>query len=227
MKAESKDWLRKAALLGGLVLVLALAGLWIHHLIGGTKAKKHYVSELTLVKPPPPPPPKEEKPPPEPVKREEVKIDQPKPDQAPEPKSDDNKPAGKDLGVDADGNGSGDGFGLVGRKGGTDLLASGGGNGGGGANRAQFSVFTSSAQQILREQITKHLKLKSRDYRATYKIWLDGEGNIKRFELTPTGSAEVDEDLRMALAEVRGLNLAPPPDLPQPLRFQFTLRPAG
>jgi protein TonB len=208
-------------------VALALMGLWIHHLIGGAQNKKHYVSQINLIKPPPPPPPpKEDKPPPEPIKKEEVKIDEPKPEQAPEPKSDDNKPVGKDLGVDAEGNGAGDGFGLVGRKGGTDLLATGGGNGGGGS-RAQYSVFTSSAQQILLEEIRKHLKLKNRAYRANYKIWLDNEGNIKRFELTPTGTPEIDDDLRTALAEVRGLNLAPPPDMPQPLRFQFTARSPG
>jgi protein TonB len=226
MNQAGKRWIGRIALITGGLLVLVLLALFIRHMISGTHEKKHYVSEISLIKPPPPPPPpKEDKPPPEPVKREEVKIDQPKPEQAPEPKSADNKPAGKDLGVDADGSGSGDGFGLVGNRGGTDLLATGGGSGGG--SRAQFSVFTSSAQQILLEEIKKHLKLKNRAYRANYKIWLDSEGNIKRFELTPTGTADIDDDLRTALAEVRGLNLAPPADMPQPLRFQFTARSPG
>jgi len=225
MSDAAKQWAARIAIAAAGLLVLVAAGFLIRHLIAGTQGKKHQAPQITLLKPPPPPPPKEDKPPPEPVKKEEVKIDQPKPDQAPEPKSDDNKPAGKDLGVDAEGSGPGDGFGLVGNKGGTDLLATGGGTGG--ASRAQFSVFTSSAQQILHEEIKKRLKVKSSNYRVSYKIWLDEQGNIKRFELTPTGNREVDDDLRMALAEVRGLSLAPPPDLPQPLRFQFTLRPAG
>jgi periplasmic protein TonB len=223
MNEPVKAWIGRIALVAGMLLALVLAALLIRHLIGGAQSRKHYVSQISLIKPPPPPPLKEEKPP-EPVKREEVKIDQPKPEQTPEHKSDDNKPAGKDLGLDAQGSGPGDGFGLAGRPGGTDLLATGGGAGGG--NRAQFSIFTSSAQQILLEEIRKHLKLKNRAYRANYKIWLDGEGNIKRFELTPTGVPEIDDDLRNALAEVRGLNLVPPPDMPQPLRFQFTARPA-
>ena len=225
MSPAVKTWATVAAFVAGTALLLALGYFVLRHMIKAERTKPHAMA-ISVFKPPPPPPPKPEEKPPEPIKKEEVKIDQPKPDQAPEPKSDDNKPAGKDLGVDAEGNGSADGFGLVGNKGGTDLLATGGGSGGG-ANRAAFSVFTSSAQQILRDEITKRLKLKSRDYRANYKIWLDGEGNIKRFELTPTGNPEVDDDLRTALADVRGLKLAPPPDLPQPLRFQFTLRPAG
>jgi len=225
MNATAKAWVGRVTLVGGMVLALVLAALFIRHLIGTEKAKPRAVS-ISVFKPPPPQPPKPEEKPPEPVKKEEVKIDQPKPDQAPEPKSDDNKPAGKDLGLDAQGTGPGDGFGLAGRPGGTDLLATGGGTGGG-ANRATFSVFTSNAQQILHEEIKKRLKVKNRDYRANYKIWLDNEGNIKRFELVPTGTAEIDDDLRMALADVHALNLAPPPDMPQPLRFQFTLRPAG
>ena len=225
MNTVIRDRIANLAIVLGIVLALVLAGLGIRSLISGKATKKPAAQQISLLKPPTPPPPKPEEKPPEPVKREEVKIDQPKPDQAPEPKSDDNKPAGKDLGVDAVGSGPGDGFGLVGNKGGTDLLASGGGTGTG--SRAQFSVFTSSAQQVLHEEIKKRLKIKNRDYRVSYKIWLDEAGNIKRFELSPTGTPEVDEDLRMALAVVRGLNLAPPPDMPQPLRFQFTLRPAG
>ncbi|HEY4375317.1 MAG TPA: hypothetical protein VGN52_25560 [Burkholderiales bacterium] len=224
--SSRRGWLRNAGLVAALACLLVLTGFVIHHLIQKGKKPGAYKPEITLIKPPPPPPPppKEEKPPPP---KEEVKIEQPKPQETPQAKSDDNKPVAKDLGVDAQGSGAGDGFGLQGRPGGTDLLKSGGDGPGGGGNRAQYSMFTSSAQQILRDEITRHLKLKSRDYRATYKIWLDGEGNIKRFELTPTGIPEVDDDLRTALAEVRGLNLAPPPDMPQPLRFQFTLRPAG
>jgi len=225
MNETGKAWMGRIAMVAGVVLVLVAAGMLIRHLIGGNQSKKHYVPQISLIKPAPPPPPKEEKPP-EPVKKEEVKIDQPKPQDTPEPKSDDNKPAGKDLAVDADATSGSDGFGMVAKRGGTDLLATGGGNGSG-ANRAQFSIFTSSAQQVLHEEIKKRLKVKNREYRVNYKIWLDSEGNIKRFELVPTGTPEIDDDLRTALAEVRGLNLAPPPEMPQPLRFQFTLRPAG
>ena len=98
-----------------------------------------------------------------------------------------------------------------------------------GASRTQFAMFTNSAQQLLHDEIKKRLGAKSRnrDFRANYKIWLEADGSIKRFELTPTGSSEVDEELRSALAEVRAVRVSPPADLPQPLRFVFTSRAAG
>lgn len=225
-------WARLAWLAGALVVLLLLF-FTIKSFMGKTDKPKKTVPQITLIKPPnPPPPPKEEKPPKPEIKREEVKIEQPK--NEPEPQAADSKPAGQDLGVDAAGAGSGDGFGLVGKKGGADLLATGSGPGGAsaapaGANRVQYSMFTNSAQQLLHDEIRKRLGAKSRnaDFRANYRIWLEPDGSIKRYELTPTGNAAVDEDLRTALAEVRSLKLAPPADMPQPLRFLFTSRASG
>jgi protein TonB len=217
--------------IGGAVALAFLAALFfaIQSFLGKTDKPKKYVPQITLVKPPPPPPPpKEDRPPPPPPKREEVKVEQPKEAPAPAP----GQPAGKDLGVDADGSGAGDGFGLVGKRGGTDLLATGGGGAAGAAasvNRAQFALFTNSAQQLLHDEIKRRLgeKTRNRDFRVNYKIWLAADGSIRRYELAPTGDAQVDAELDRALAEVRNLKLAPPSDLPQPLRFLFTSRATG
>jgi len=220
MNDVSKQRLGRTALGTGMLLALVLVGLAIHNLTPGTQEKKHSAPRIIDVQPVRP---ESAQQPAETVKPPEVKVEVPKAPQPSEPTSADNKPAGTALGVDAEGKGPGNGFDMEARPGNAGLLAPRSGSGG----RAQFSVFTSSAQQILLEEVSKHLKLKNRDYRANYKVWLDSEGNIERFELTPTGIPEIDDDLRMALAEVRGLNLAPPPDMPQPLRFQFTARSSG
>ncbi|MFN0160008.1 MAG: hypothetical protein ACKVQQ_02190 [Burkholderiales bacterium] len=228
-RARSAWWgrLLGVAFAAGFLALIYFVG---QSFMGKSEKPKKYVPQISLIKPPaPPPPPKEDKPPPPQPKREEVKVEQPR--EAPTPQA--GQPAGKDLGVDADGAGAGDGFGLVGKRGGTDLLASGSGGAGAPAttavNRAQFAFFTNSAQQVLHDEIKRRLgeKTRNRDFRANYSIWLDPDGSIRRFELTPTGNPEVDGDLKNALAEVRSLKLAPPADMPQPLRFLFTSRASG
>ena len=79
---------------------------------------------ISLVKPPPPPPPEEKmEKPPEPELQEEVEI--PELSEMPEeiPELGDEPPPGEQLGLDADGSGGGDAFGLVARKGGRGLLS--------------------------------------------------------------------------------------------------------
>ncbi|MBI5041244.1 MAG: hypothetical protein HZB57_08620 [Gammaproteobacteria bacterium] len=87
-------------------------------------APKKGPQQITLLTPPPPPPPVER--PPEPEVQEEVKVEEPEPvDDLPEEAADE-PPPGADLGVDAEGGAGGDGFGLIGRKGGRGLLAGAG-----------------------------------------------------------------------------------------------------
>ena len=199
--------------------VIALLGLGLKELLRDSeKPRKQTVHNIALLKPPPPPPPpkpKEKLPEPE-IKKEEVKIDQPKPD-AP---NEDDAPEGKQLGVDAEGGAGSDGFGLVGNKGGRDLLA--------GGTKGAFAFYTNQLQRHLQDELAKNRKLKRLDYRVMVRVWLSKSGSVQRVDLGgSSGDAEVDEALRMALAAAPALRDAPPENMPQPIRIRIMNRGAG
>lgn len=203
------------------LLVLVLLGIGLKSLIGdGGKAKKQKVHQISLLKPPPPPPPPkpQEKPPEPEMKKEEVKIDQPKP----EPQQADNQPPeGKQLGVDAEGGAGGDGFGLVGNKGGRDLLGGGGGG-------AAFAFYTNLVQRHLQDELARNRRLKLTDYRIIVRVWLSRSGAVQKAELAgSTGDPEVDESIRTALLNAGNLREPPPENLPQPLKIRITNRGAA
>ncbi len=224
-----KDY-RDLLIAGVVILALALVGGGVYYFMnlkssGGPK-KPPKISLIPTTPPPPPPPPKEEKRPEPPKEQKEVKMEQveqknePPPDQSLKMEG----AAGEGPSVFGGGKVVNEDMGKIGEPG-----AATGGPATSGSNRMQFAMFTNNAQQLLHDEIKKRLGAKSRnrDFRANYKIWLETDGSIKRFELTPTGISDVDEELRTALAEVRALRLSPPADMPQPLRFLFTSRASG
>lgn len=223
--------MRSKLLVGvAVVLLLALIGGAVYYFMNlkstGGPRKPPKISLIPATPPPPPPPPKEEKRPEPPKEQKEVKMEQveQKNESAPDQSLKMEGAAGEGPSVFGGGKVSSDDLSKIGQPG-----ATAGGPPTTGSSRSQFAMFTNSAQQMLHDEIKKRLadKSRGRDFRANYKIWLDPDGSIKRFELTPTGNSDVDEDLRAALAEVRSLRLAPPADMPQPLRFLFTSRAAG
>jgi protein TonB len=214
MEGQKPSWMRWGGVALGLVVAVML-GLGLKDLLVSDKpAKKPRLQQITLVKPPPPPPP--EKKPPEPeIKKEEVKIEQPKPDEAPKP-ADNEPPAGKDLGVDAEGSGSGDGFGLVGRKGGRDLLAGAGG---------KYAGYTTLLRQQIQEIMAKDKRLRSANYKAVVRIWMTRDGRVEKFEMVgSTGYPDTDGLIKLALASMPSLKEAPPEDMPQPIKMRITSR---
>lgn len=198
--------------------LLALLGFALKKLFGDAgPQKKQTVHNISLLKPPPPPPPPkpQEKPPEPEMKKEEVKVEQPKPD-AP---NQDNAPEGKQLGVDADGGAGGDAFGLVGNKGGRDLLAGG---------KMGFAFYTNQLQRHLQDELARHKRLKGADYRVTVRVWLSRSGAVQRVDLAGTsGNGEVDETLRRVLADVPALREPPPESMPQPIKVRITNRGAA
>lgn len=127
--------------------------------------KKAVVQQITLITPPPPPPP----PPPEPkiepenVEQIEEEIPETPPEQAME------EPAGEDLGIDSDGAAGTDGFGLIGRKGGTGL-------GLGKAGRYEVMI-----KEKLHDLISSDEELSYLAYTATIKVWIKPSGEVDRF----------------------------------------------
>lgn len=206
---------------GGVALVLIGLGVaWLVKFMGGAEEprKKKVIQEISLMKPPPPPPPPKTPPPP-PKEQPQEKIDVPKPD--PTPAKAEAPPPGPDLAVDAAGSGSGDSFGLVGKKGGSDLI---GGGGGGTGNK--FAWFGSLVKERLQDAIAKDRKLRDLgDFQRLVNVWVDASGAITRVELVGRAdNAELDTALRHALVSLPPLRQGAPGDMPQPVRLRIAQR---
>lgn len=221
-------WRNRILVVLAVGMVVALVATMVRSFLAQPdKPRRPSVQQIAILKPPPPPPPKvEDKPPPPEMKREEVKIPEPDRPQQPE-QARDTPPAGANLGVDADGGAGTDGFGLVGRKGGRDLLA-GGQEGSRGADRQRFAWYAQRIQQHFQAELAREDKLRTRDYRAVVNVWLGPDGRVQRTELVDgTGHLETDEALRAALARLSSLAEAPPESMPQPVRLRIVSRGAG
>ncbi len=208
---------------GGAALALAVAVLlvlWLRDVLQSAKPSKPMkLQQITLMRPPPPPPKPPEEKPPEPEVKEEVKLDEPTPE---EPQPADAPPPGADLGVDAEGSGDGDGFGLVGKKGAGDLIGGGGGGNPWGRYDALLNEAVSSAFQ---QALARDKTLKGKNYKVMVKVWIDSSGKVARSALIDsTGDARADEVLKEALNSMRALRDVPPADMPQPVKIRVTSR---
>lgn len=218
---RGKRWILIACALGVMGAVTAIA---MSFMTEGTSRKRNVVHQIAILRPPPPPPPKPEEKPPEPEIEEEV-VKMPEPDVSPDPQPADAPPAGPDLGVDAQGTGDGDSFGLVGKPGGKDITTIGTGGGGG---RAEFGFFAGLLQQHFTEQFNRNDKLKSREYKVVIKVWLGTDGGVQRYELSgSSGSEDTDAAILGALSQMAPMEESLPSDMPQPVRLRVISRGAG
>ncbi len=165
------------------------------------------VQVVSLIMPPTPPPKIEEKI--EPEKQEEVKIDEPEPLPTP-----DDQPATGELGMDADGSGAGDGFGLLGRKGGHDLLD---GN--------PYSYFTGQLQKAIYDALYENEIIRKRHYTVIVSIWVEGNGKIKKIEMqNSSGDKSIDNEIRITLNRLSEISETPPEQMPQPINLRIASR---
>ena len=213
---EARNW-RGLAI--GLVLGVAVLGLIVYGALRMMKnsslAPPPREQTITVIPqaPPPPPPPKEEPPPPP---EEQPKLEEPTPKD--EPQQDqadaDQAPAGDDLGVDANGSGSGDGCGLVGKKGGRGLV------GGGDRNR----WFAGRVQQELQRTLAESEAMRGLKYSMVIKLWFKADGAVDRFDLQGLlPDAKSDAAFRQVVGALK-LAEAPPEDMPQPIRLRVVSR---
>lgn len=238
---EWKTWLVRLlflALLCAAVLVVR------HQLLSEHPRSQLFVQRIRMVNPQPPPAPRpheeskaesakqESKPEEAQTQRGIVALAEPSagpagPPGPPGPPG--ARPSGDQLGVDTEGEGSGDSFGLVARRGGRDITTIGGGGGGGGAsrpidNRLAYSGYGRLVAQKLADTLQQNPALVEHEYMVVVLVWIDGRGRIVRSELTKSsGFIEVDSALRDALADARILP-EPPGGLPQPLKLRFTTK---
>jgi protein TonB len=202
---------------GVVLAVLVAVGLYqLRDLFQKPVQSKKQVQQISMVQPPPPPPPPPEQKPPEPeVKEEKIEEAEPEPEPEPEQQAEE-PPPGDQLGVDAAGGAGSDAFGLVGKKGGHGLLGGGGGN--------TIIWYGQHVQKVLVDELQRSLKDKARNskYSAVIHLWIGPNGGVSRVELAnSSGTAEIDEALKAALAGIRGSFKPPPERLPQPLKIRI------
>ncbi len=208
--------LRKyAPRIAGVLLVVAVVAIVVVSIQNFLDDKpvhsKKKIQQITLLKPPPPPPPPKVTPQPE--VKDEVKVDKPK---EPEPLPDvpDEPPPAESLGVDAEGNGAGDSFGLIGRKGGKGLL-----NGAG----SPAMYYASQLQRRIEDVFSDHEEMRHKAYSVVAGIWISKDGHIERVELKgSTGNGEMDAALKQIIRQIQALAVSPPPDMPQPVRLRIS-----
>jgi protein TonB len=217
MSANHKAIWRRYLPLACVLLVAGGAGAGIVWAIKGflnapAPSPKQIVQQVRLIRPPPPPPELEEPPPPE----VEEEVDIPEPEQLPEPAPADLPPAGEMLGLDADGVAGADGFGLLARRGGRDLLAGGG---------DRYAWYAGILQQDILDFLTDDEAFRKRRYDISLSLWLSNDGAVEKIDVIKgSGDREFDTNLRTALAQMSVVSDAPPNDLPQPVRIRIVSR---
>jgi protein TonB len=202
----------------GLVAVVAVGAL-IKDIISSPSGPSRQVARIALVPdlpPPPPPPPKEEKKI-EPPKIEQKQVEQPKPQEAPPQASEQLK---------MEGAGSADG--IAGVQSGTVTEEYRGQTIGGKESEAGgrgWAWYGGVLQREVQQHLQRSAKLRGSEYRVYLRLWIAGSGEVAKVELAEsTGNAEVDEQLRLALADLPVLRDRPPAEMPQPVRLRVTSR---
>ncbi len=206
---------RNVLLTSAAIVVGAIALTWVvvGWLSQPAPEPKRVVQEISLLRPPPPPPEPEEPPPPPPEMEEEIDLPEPEPMQ--EPIQSDEPPPGP-LGLDADGTAGADGFGLMARRGGRDILASVG---------DRFGWYAGMLQRDILDHLSDVERLRSRGYDVNVRLWLDRSGAVRNIEMVSgSGDPEIDRLISQTLTSIASVEEPPPADLPQPVLLRVRSR---
>ncbi len=184
--------------------------------------RKDHVSTVNLI-PPPPPVIKEKPPEPEVVKKEKLKeeiIAEPEKAGSDEAKPDD-KPPGKQLGLDAQGTAGSDAFGLIGNKGGAGLIGGGGGGG------SPFGRYGRLIEDELNRKVKKRLEgnggIPKGKLQLVVQIDVDARGKIIKYRIVaPSGDAKLDSVVREALKRDGAISQPPPEGMPSGVNVRIS-----
>jgi protein TonB len=198
-----------------LALVVMLAGGGVYWMVRGflnsaPPPTKRVVQEIHVIRPPPPPP---ETPPPPPPPEEKVDVHE-EPDKEPDPTPSNEPPPSEQLGLDAEGGAGGDAFGLVGNKGGRDLLASGG---------SALKWYGGLVKNELLERLQDVKEARKGSYSVEIAVWVRPDGTVERFHAQSSGDKERDRAIEAVLSHFR-ISEAPPANMPQPLSIRIVSR---
>jgi protein TonB len=181
-------------------------------LSGGPGQSQKVVQEIHLIRPPPPPP---DLPPPPPPPEE--KLVTPEPQQPPDPTPSNEPPPSEHLGLDAEGSAGGDAFGLMGNKGGRDLIGSGGGS--------AFVWYSGLLKNEIMDQLSAEKRARSGQYTVSLRVWVRGDGSIERVSIVQgSGDRERDHAIEVALSRITRLSQAPPANMPEPISLRIVSR---
>jgi periplasmic protein TonB len=222
---QAGNWKKYLGMAATVLAIFALLGWGLNRLLDGNSGKKvkaPKISLLTPPPPPPPPPPKIEKKPPEPPKEQkEIKIDQPLPKveaPAPAPELKMDGPAGDGPSNFAGGNITSEDLSKIGS-------GTGSGTGTGTGKGGLFNPFSNYAGLLkgeLQRFLGKNNELRRRQYRIEVRVWVNGDGSVKRSELIgTTGDGDTDDAIRRALTALPSFSSSPPADMPQPIRLRI------
>jgi protein TonB len=191
-------------------VVGAVVWLIVSNMGDSGKPTKKLIQQVQIIRPPPP----AEAPPPPPP--EEVDVAEPE-EPEPEVAEADQPPAGDQLGLDAEGVAGADGFGLLGRKGGRDLLGAGSGD--------QYNWYGQILKGDLLDKLAEIRDIRRDRYSVEVRLWLSRDGQIQRFKvINSTGDEQLDRDLVVALESLDRVSEMPPDGLPQPVRMRIVSR---
>ena len=186
----------------------------VHGIIASGPAQpKKVVQEIHLIRPPPPPP--DVPPPPPPPPEEKVDLHE-QPENQPDPTPSDEPPPSEQLGLDAEGSAGGDAFGLLGHKGGRDLLGTGG---------SAYAWYAGLLKNEISEQLGNEKQARRGEYSVVVRVWVRVDGTIERVRIVQSsGDRERDRAIEAALSKVTRLSQAPPADMPQPISLRIVSR---
>jgi periplasmic protein TonB len=211
-RAQPK-WYRLVPLIAGgaLVLVVTIAlVLVVRNMQKKPEGPKRQTAQtVKLIRPPPPPdqPPPPPPPPPE-------KVDEPLPQDTPEPTPDDQAPA-EQLGLDADGAAGSDGFGLAARKGGSDLI---------GSSTQPFRWYTDMVASRIQECLSDDERIRKGSYRANVRVLVRQDGQLEIEKLIgTTGSKEKDAAI-LSMTRRCDVGRDKPIEMPQLITLQIVSR---
>jgi len=198
-----------------LAIVVTLAGVGVFWMVRGflnsaPPPAKKVVQEIHVIRPPPPPP--DEPPPPPPPPEEKVDVHEPDPEPDPTPSNE--PPPSEQLGLDAEGGAGGDAFGLVGHKGGRDLLASGG---------SAFAWYSGLVKNEILERLQDDQNVRKGAFSVEASVWVRADGTIERIKLAhSTGDKARDKAIEADISQAR-ISQAPPAGMP-PIQLKIVSR---
>jgi periplasmic protein TonB len=215
---NGKVWLKRIAIGVIALLVLAAIGYGVKSLMSGgsaqPKKQKTTIKLLPDTPPPPPPPPKE--PPKEQPKEQpkEIKVEQPKPAEAPPAENIKMEgPAGDGPSPFQAGAVSND------YKGG-DVSTKIGGDGG-----AKFNWYAGVLKSQIEDALEKSKEKINGKYKIIVTVWMSPSGKVDKADLMGADvTAEIEKTIKDALENMPAIREPMPENMPQPIKLRITSR---
>jgi periplasmic protein TonB len=217
---QTKVWLTRIGFALLAALVIGAIGYGISKLMSGSSPHKKQITTIKLLPdtPPPPPPPPPKEPPKEQVKEQpkEIKVEQPKPAEAPPAEQLKMEgPAGDGPSAFQAGAVSND------YKGGdVKTIGSDGG--------AKFNWYAGLVKNQIESALEKDEKLKQGQYKLVVTVWLKLNGDIEKLEVVQSDALpEIESAVKTALDNMPALREPPPEGMPQPIKLRISARKMG